>query len=154
MAFIINEESVGDDLIEEEFDAIKDHYMNLGEVVCCDRDEEFMGYARDNVVNRTLLTQESGKRFGETTEAEIDATVEQLKQEHGGEEQFYSNTGFTPADDSRIRRKVAATISVDKLLEEEIGPDPEVSEEDLKDYYEENIDQFMSEEEVRVSQIF
>jgi hypothetical protein len=154
MAFIINAERVGDDTIEEEFDAIKEHYTNLGEVVCCDRDEEFMGYARDNVVNRVLLTQESGKRFGETSDAEIDAMVNQLKEEHGGEEKFYSNTGFTPADDSRIRRKVSATISVDKLLEEEIGPDPEVAEEDLKNYYEENIDQFMTEEEVQVSQIF
>jgi parvulin-like peptidyl-prolyl isomerase len=77
-----------------------------------------------------------------------------LKEEHGGEEQFYSNTGFTKADDSRIRRKVAATIAVDKLLEEEIGPDPEVGDDDLKAFYDENIDQFMSEEEVRVSQIF
>lgn len=154
MTFIINEERVGDDAIEEEFDAIKEHYTNLGEVVCCDRDEEFMGYARDNVVKRTLLTQESGKRFGDVGEAEIDGMVNQLKQEHGGEEQFYQNTGFTPADDLRIRRKVAATIAVDKLLEEEIGPDPEPTEADLRAFYEENLDQFMTEEEVRVSQIF
>jgi len=154
MAFIINDERVTDEDIEEEFDAIKEHYTNLGEVVCCDRDEEFQGYARDNVINRTLLMQESAKRFGEAGDAEIDAMVNQLKQEHGGEEQFYENTGFTPADDFKIRRKVAATITVDKLLETEIGPDPEATDENLKAFYEENIDRFMSEEEVRVSQVF
>ena len=154
MAYLINGENVGDDVIEEEFDAIKEHYMNRGEVVCCDRDDEFLQVARDNVVNRTLLVQESVKRFGEVGESEIDAMVNQLKEEHGGEEQFYQNTGFNPTDEFQIRRKVAATIGVDKLLEAEIGPDPDPSDDDLRKFYEENIENYLTEEEVRVSQVF
>lgn len=154
MAFIINGEQVGDDVLEEEFDAIKDHYMSLGEVVCCDRDEEFMGLARDNVINRILLTQEATKRFGAPTDEEIDAMVEQLKADHGGEKEFYDNTGFNPGDMPRIREKVAATIGVDRLLEAEVGPDPEPSEDELRAHYEKTIERYLTEEEVRVSQVF
>ncbi len=60
-----------DQVFEDEFESIKDHYESIGETVCCDRDEEFMKYARDNVVNRTLLQQESTKRFGDVSEAEL-----------------------------------------------------------------------------------
>lgn len=154
MAFIINGEQVGDEVLEEEFDAIKDHYMSLGEVVCCDRDEEFMGYARNNVINRILLTQESTKRFGPPSDEEIDGMIAQLKEEHGGEQSFYDNTGFNPGDEPRIREKVAATIGVDRLLEAEIGPDPEPTNEELRAHYEKTIDRYLTEEEVRVSQIF
>lgn len=154
MAFIINDQKIGDEVLEEEFEAIKDHYQNLGEVVCCDRDEEFMGYARDNVINRVLLTQEATRRFGAPTNEEIDTMVSQLKEEHGGEANFYENTGFNPGDEPRIREKVAATLGVDRLLDEELGPDPDPTEADLKAHYESTIDRYLTEESVRVSQIF
>lgn len=154
MAFVINEEKVGDDVLEEEFDAIKDHYMNLGEVVCCDRDEEFQEYARNNVINRVLLTQEATRRYGAPTDEQIDAMVAQLKEEHGGEQNFYDNTGFNPGDEPRIRQKVAATLGVDRLLDEELGPDPDPSDDDLKAHYEATIDRYLTDEAVQVSQIF
>lgn len=154
MALIVNGETVGDDLLEEEFDAIKEHYVNLGEVVCCDRDDEFRGYARENVLNRTLLMQESKARFGEPTDAEIDEMVGRLKAEHGGDEQFYQNTGYRASDDGRIRRRVAMSIAVDKVLEIEVGETPDPTEDDLKAFYQENLKDYLTEEEVRVSQIF
>ncbi len=154
MAFIINGETVGDEVFEEEFEAIKDHYMSLGEVVCCDRDEEFSSYARENIINRTLLTQEATKRFGAPTDEEIAAMVDRLKEEHGGEKAFYDNTGFNPGDEPRIREKVAATIGVDRLLEAEIGPDPDPTEDELRAHHEATIERYLTEEEVRVSQIF
>ena len=117
MAYIINGELIGDEVLEEEFDAIKDHYASLGEVVCCDRDEEFMGFARENIVNRTLLTQEADKRFGPPKDEDVDQMIAQLKEEHGGEKAFYDNTGFNPGDEPRIKEKVRATIGVDQLLE-------------------------------------
>jgi len=154
MALIVNGEMIGDDLLEEEFDAIKEHYVNLGEVVCCDRDEEFRGFARENVLNRTLLTQESKARFGEPTDEEIDEMVNRLKADHGGEEQFYQNTGYRASDDGRIRRRVAMSIAVDKVLEVEVGAEPDPTEDDLRKFYEDNIKDYLTEEEVRVSQIF
>lgn len=154
MALIVNGESIGDDVLEEEFDAIKEHYINLGEVVCCDRDTEFRGYARENVLNRTLLVQESRVRYGEPSEEEIAEMIERLKADHGGEEQFFQNTGYREKDLDRIRKRVAMSIAVDKVLEQELGPDPDPTEEDLRGFYEENIKDYLTEEQVRVAQIF
>jgi parvulin-like peptidyl-prolyl isomerase len=154
MGFIINGETVEHEVIEEEFEAIKQHYQNLGEVVCCDRDEEFMGYARDNVLNRTLLLQAARKKFGEPSDADIDATIAKLKEEHGGEEKFYENTGYEPTDEFKIRRKVATTISVDKMVEDAVGDEPEPTEDELRAFYEEHIDRYMSPEEVSAGHIF
>ncbi|NNE92607.1 MAG: hypothetical protein HKN23_13250, partial [Verrucomicrobiales bacterium] len=153
MAILINGEKISDELIEEEFDSIKDYYINLGEVVCCDRDVEFQQRARENIINRTLLEQASIEKNGETSDGEVDAMLEKLKSEHGGEDEFYQNTGFNRGDEFQIRRKIRSTITVDKILEEHIGEDPDPTEENLRAFYEENIDNYMSEEEVRVSQI-
>ena len=154
MSFIINGERIEDDVIEEEFEGIKQHYEELGEVVCCDRDEEFMEYARNNVVNRTLLLQESLKKFGPPSDGEVESMIDFLKEEHGGEEEFYEKTGYSSEDESEFRGSVSNSISVDKILEEAIGQDPDPPDEELEAYYRENIDRYLTEEEVRVSQIF
>ena len=46
MSLKINQERISDEMLYEEFEAIKTHYQNLGEVVCCDRDDEFNEIAK------------------------------------------------------------------------------------------------------------
>lgn len=154
MGYIINGVTISDEVIEEEFDAIKEHYTNLGEAVCCDRDEEFRQTSHENVINRTLLMQASVEKFGEIEDSEVASRFEQLKSDHGGEEQFYANTGFSQSDEAKIREKIESTIAVDRVLETVIGEESPATEAELRDYYQQNIGRFQSEEEVRVLQIF
>lgn len=154
MGFIINGQTIEHEVIEEEFEAIKQHYQNLGEVVCCDRDKEFMSYAKENVLNRNLLLQASVKKHGEPTDAEVDAMLAKLKAEHGSEEEFYKNTGFTADDEFKIRRQISTTIAVDRMVEEAIGEEPDPTEGELRAYYEENIARYMTAEQVSAAHIF
>lgn len=154
MAFKINGQTISDEDIYEEFESIKDHYARLGEVVCCDRDEEFMTYAKDNVVNRALLEQESLSRHGEISDEAVATKLEQMQSDHGGELEFYEETGFDRDDEPKIRRRIRSGLMVDRILEDVLRDETDPSDADLRSYYEANIDQFMSEERVRVSQIF
>jgi hypothetical protein len=154
MAFIINGAHIGDDVIEDEFESLKEHYQRLGEVVCCDRDVELRTYAKENVVNRILLEQESVKRFGEIDEATVEARFEALKEEHGGDQNFYDNTGFNRGDRNVILAKLKSSLTVDRLLEAEVAVPDQASEEELERHYQDNLERFLGDEEVRVSQIF
>ncbi len=154
MAFIINGAHIGDDVIEDEFESLKEHYQRLGEVVCCDRDVELRTYAKENVVNRILLEQESVKRFGEIDEATVEARFEALKEEHGGDQNFYDNTGFNRGDRNVILAKLKSSLTVDRLLAAEVAVPDQASEEELERHYQDNLERFLGDEEVRVSQIF
>ncbi len=151
---IINGENISDEVFYEEFEAIKLHYQNLGEAVCCDRDEEFHALAKENVINRTLLNQESVARFGPVASEAVEAKLAELKKEHGGEEQFYENTGLDPEDGSAVGEKVGISLSVDRLVAAEIGEDPEPGEAELEKFRLDHIDSYMKPEEVRASHIF
>ena len=154
MAFIINGAHIGDDVVEDEFESLKEHYQRLGEVVCCDRDVELRTYAKENVVNRILLEQESVKRFGEIDEATVEARFEALKEEHGGDQNFYDNTGFNRGDRNVILAKLKSSLTVDRLLAAEVAVPDQASEEELERHYQDNLERFLGDEEVRVSQIF
>lgn len=154
MAYIINGEHIGDQVIEDEFESIKDHYESIGETICCDRDEEILNLSRENVINRTLLEQRSISKYGEAEEAAVEKRFKEVIAEHGGEQNFYDNTGFNPGDASVIKRKLKSRLMIDRLLEDELVEETSPTDEDLTKFYEENIENYMSEEQVRVSQIF
>ncbi|MEM9281466.1 MAG: peptidyl-prolyl cis-trans isomerase [Verrucomicrobiota bacterium] len=154
MAYVVNGERIEDSVIEEEFESIKDHYESIGESVCCDRDQEIWDMAHANVVNRAVLEQESISRYGDVDDAAVEARFDELVAEHGGEQSFYDNTGFNPGDAQVIRKKLKSGLIIDRLLEEEVTGFDEVTEESLEAFYQENIERYMSQEEVRVSQIF
>ncbi len=154
MALIINGETISDDIIEEEFDAIKRHHEALGEVVCCDRDEEFHGYAIENITNRTLLRQHGLKHHDAPADPAIDAHLETLKAQHETEDAFFDAIGLGPEQMPRIREKVAETLIVNAVLDEAAGPEPDPSEDDYRQFYQDHLEDYMTPEEVRSWHIY
>ena len=84
MPLVVNGQTIDDTVIEQEFSAIKAHYESLGSISCCERDEEFRAYARENITFRALLTQEAQRTIPEPGEGEVSRAFEKLKEEHGG----------------------------------------------------------------------
>ncbi|MEO0445669.1 MAG: peptidylprolyl isomerase [Verrucomicrobiota bacterium] len=154
MGLVINGESVSEWTLEEEFDAIKEHHERLGDVVCCDRDEEFRGYARDNVLNRTLLKQESVRKFGLPAEDAISLEIERLTEEHGGEEAFHQNIGIPKEKQADIRKQVGDTLLVKQILDDAVGTETEPTDEELTAFCEENQSDYQTPEECRVWHLF
>ena len=59
MPLTINDELVDEGLLDAEFSQIKAHFEQQANVSCCERDDEFMGYAKDNIIARVLLSQKA-----------------------------------------------------------------------------------------------
>lgn len=153
MALIINGEHIDDEIIEAEFRQIKGHYERTLQVACCERDPEFRGMAKDNLISRALLGQESRRRFPEVAETEVDARLNKLIEEAGGENQFYLNIGVPVKDAALVRDNVAGGVRLDKTLNEVYAPEPEPAEADLRACYEANLKHYMTDEEIRASHI-
>src|SRR5688500_17052067 len=96
MGLIINGERIDDAVVDGEFSGIKAYFESLGNVSCCERNDEFRGYARQNVVARVLLAQEALRSQPRVPDAEIEAALQKLYEENGGEERFLSSIGAGP----------------------------------------------------------
>ena len=154
MGYLINGESVADEVIQNEIDAIEAHYESQGESVCCDREDEIRSAAQENVIHRILLQQASVAALGEVSAADLSTHLEQLKSDHGGEEQFFANTGFLASDEEVIRGQIRTKLLVDRIIDSVLGPDVAPVEEEVRAYYEENIRRYQTDEEVRLSELF
>ena len=154
MALKVNDEVIDPSLLDQEFSSIKSYYESLAQVSCCERDDEFMGYAKENLIKRVLLAQEAEKRDLPVLKKEVDTAVEEMKQEQGGEAAFYAHTGISEEGEKMLRKDLGAKIRLDKFIDEVCGDDPTPSEAEILEYYQENLDDFKTEEEVRASHIF
>jgi hypothetical protein len=150
---VINGQRVDDAVLNAEFANIKAYFESLGNVSCCERDPEFRGYARQNVVARVLLAQEAMRAHPPVPAAEIEQAINKLKEEHGGEQRFFSAIGAGAEQLDTLRRDVELNLRVRKMLEELSAKDPAPSDAELRAYYEKNIDAYKSSEEVRASHI-
>ncbi len=153
MALIINGEHIDDEIIEAEFRQIKGHYERTLQIACCERDPEFRGMAKDNLVSRAILGQESRRRFPEVAEADVTARLTKLIDDAGGETQFYMNLGMAVKDEAIIRDNVAGGVRLDKTLQEIYAPEPVPTEAELRACYEANLKYYMTEEEIKASHI-
>jgi hypothetical protein len=153
MALIINSEEIDDELIEGEFRQIKGHYERTLQVACCERDPEFLGYAKENLITRTLVNQAAKQRFPDISNDEIEARLTKLKEEAGGEQQFFIRIGMPFGEEAAIREQVASGVRVDKLLASIYGEEAAASEEELRSYYDSHPEEFMSEEVIHVCHV-
>ena len=154
MPLVVNGQTIDDAVIEQEFSAIKAHYESLGSISCCERDDEFRGYARDNITFRALLTQEAQRTIAEPGAEEVTRAFDKLKGEHGGGDQFYASVGLSPEQDGLIQRDLSVNLQVESLRDSASQSLPAPTEAECRAYYEGNIEQFSDEDEVRASHIF
>lgn len=153
MALIINGERIDDEIIESEFSQIKAHHERMLQVACCERDPEFRGRAKENIIARALLNQEARKRVPVVADADVDARLQKLIAEAGGETQFYMSIGMVARDEALVRENVAGGARLDRMLADVYAPEPEPTEAELRAYYEANQQHFLSEEQISACHI-
>ena len=117
MPLIINGRPIEDAVLDAEFGQIKAYAERTSNVSCCERDPEFRETARENVIGRVLLTEEAMRAVEPPAEAEVEAALERLKAEHGGEGQFYANMGIAPEQVEYVKQDIGVSLRVNKLMD-------------------------------------
>src|SRR5688572_10089246 len=153
MGLLINGERIDDAVLDSEFSGIKAYFESLGNVSCCERNDEFRGYARQNIVARVLLSQEALRNHPPVPDAQVDEAIAKLKEEHGGEQRFFQSIGAGPEQMETIRRDVEVNLRVRRMLEKLSEHDPAPTDAELRAYYEQHLDAYKTLEEVRASHI-
>jgi parvulin-like peptidyl-prolyl isomerase len=154
MPFIINGETIDPGLIDSEFSQIKAFFEQQANVSCCERDDEFVGYAKDNITARVLLSQAAQEKLERPSEPDIDQRLEELKEQAGGEEAFYYGLGISPDQADSIRDDVANSVWLENYINQIAGDPIEPDEASIEAHYNENLKSYTAPEEVRAAHIF
>ena len=131
----INEEPIDPTLIEDAFQRIKTTAEMLTEVSCCERDDEFLAQAKEEVIDGILLAQEAEKRHAKLDDARVKEAMEKtLRQwrENGASWELIEK------HHAQIHQETTASLRMEAFTEELFADIAEPSEEEMLAFYQEH----------------
>ena len=123
-----------------------------GPVPADQRDRVYRGVL-DDMISYKLLQQEAKTRKIAVPDAEVEAQVAQIRGQFQNQQEFEQALVAQKMTIEGIRDEARRGISVDKLVEAEIGSKTAVKPEAVSDFYTKNLEKFQQGARVRASHI-
>ena len=142
----VNGEWIDQELVEESFHRIKTSEEQRLEVSCCERDPEFYEQAEQEVADSILIAQEAEKRFPEIPEEEITPKLKEMIDTYRG---HGASWDMLEAQRDMMRHEIAASMRMDKLIVDLLGEDDSVTEEEVRHFYREHLEEYRTPPEAR-----
>ncbi len=133
--------------------AVRNLEANVGNPIPPERRSEIYRGILDQLVEIRLLEQEAASRNLKPTDAELNASVDQLKKQAPSPEQFAKALADRKMTEADLRAEARLRLAVDKLLTAEVEPKAAVTDTDIADFYKKNPQFFMQPEAMRASHI-
>ncbi|MDN3016877.1 peptidylprolyl isomerase [Paenibacillus sp. BSR1-1] len=103
----------------------------------------------DQLIANKIVASEATKQKITVSESDVNKQIEKLQESYGGEEAFNSALESNNTTLSAVKEDMKNYLTIKKLLEPEI----EITEEEMKTYFEENKDSFAQAEQIKASHI-
>lgn len=143
----VNGETVDLGLIEDTFIRLKAEAEMASEVSCCERDGEFRALAEEEVIDGILLAQEAERRVPEPSADEVRAAFENTLREwrrHG------ASWDLLDAQRESLRAETISRLRMERFTEGLWNGLPELSDDELRHWYAENLSRFRTPAAARV----
>ncbi len=126
--------------------------LNTGKPLTCRQITRLRTEVVEAMIRQELLYQESRKSV-KVSDGEIDAQVKKLKEQYASEADFTNALGVLKMSPASFRAQVGRSLAVAKLVETRFAAKAEVTDTEIRAYYDRNRDSFRQPEQVRASHI-
>jgi len=155
MAVYVNGEKIDDNEIQEEFDKLRPQYDQM---VQSESLEEHLGqlydWSRENVIERTLMLQAARNEPEQVAAEAIEKAYQELIEQNESKEKLFEQMeGPDEEKEKRIKDDIEQNIRMQRLLKNLSDQVPEPSEQEVRQYYEQNQQRFSYPEIVRACHI-
>jgi parvulin-like peptidyl-prolyl isomerase len=141
MGLVINGESIRDSLIQQDAENLRPDYTKAFEEMEEEaREKQLNEWARENVIERTLLRQEANRRDIQVTADELGAAIKQLKD--SGEDFQALLTQMSCESETELAALTESSLKTQKLAEQIRTEAPDLSADQIEQYYQEHTEEF------------
>jgi parvulin-like peptidyl-prolyl isomerase len=152
MAFIVNGEKIEDSAIRQEVERLRPDYERVfADQDPKERETQLLDWSRENVVERVLINQEARKNGDKIPGDKIESVLAKLKEQYDDQQQLYKD--FDAEDEEKIKKDIEMQMRIEQRLNQVCKDMPKPSKAAIKEYYEENKEQFKTPERIRVAHI-
>lgn len=154
MPLWVNGEELGDRRIIEEMERMRAEYEKaFGEMDVEKREHQLLDWARENVVERTLIQQHAAADKQPIPPKEIARAYEELKSKYKDDAAFFKALGITEKDVPRIKSELEEQLRVRRLVDGLQNKAEPPSDADIAACYRDNESEFVEPEQVHAAHI-
>jgi len=139
MAVIVNGQRIEQAEIDAEVEQLRPHYEQYVEGE--GEPGQLEKWARENIIERTLVQQAARDMEADISAEQIDAAYEQVREQ----------AGETPAE--QVKADIELQMRIEKLMNEGVADVPDPTEEELQAAYEQRADELVTPELIHASHI-
>ncbi len=152
MALVVNGEKIEDREIQQEIERLRPRYEEVfAEKDPAEREAQLQDWSRDNVIERVLLRQEARNDGAEIPLEQIEEAFKQLKEQYDDAEALHK--ALDVDSDEKVRQTIELQMKTERKIGQIYATAPKPSEDQIREYYEDNKDKFRSDEQIRVAHI-
>jgi len=152
MAIIVNGERIEDSAIRQEVERLRPDYERVfADQDPKEREAQLLDWSRENVIERVLINQEAQKNGDKIPPEQLESALAKIKEQYADQQQLYKD--FNAQDDEKIKKDIEVQIRIEQRLNQVCKNVPNPSKAAIQEYYEENKEQFKSDEQIRVAHI-
>jgi parvulin-like peptidyl-prolyl isomerase len=115
------------------------------------REAQLVEWSRENVIERVLIRQYAKTYGSAISKDEIEKSLEEMGHRAGGMEKLAKE--FGASDDEKLKQAVELQMRIDRLMNDICKDISQPTEEQIREFYNENIEQFKTPEQIRVAHI-
>lgn len=155
IAIIVNEDAI---LISEINEAImpviEEYRTRYADAELKEKMTELQEMIIKQAIETKLILQVARRVKITAVDATVDARIDVVKSRFPSEEEFLQALEAKGTTYREYREQVAEQVLVQETIKRMLGPDIEVLDNDIQEYYENHQDEFIIEPKVRLAQIF
>ena len=155
MGWIVNGERVRQADIQREAEVLRAAFSRMPEqeraqygIRAEDRERTALEWARENVIERTLLRQQAERDMGAADAGEVETALRKLGEQGAG-----GTSPGRPLDMDAARRQIEARIKLDRLMGKLTARASAPKNREIADYYRKNRERFTAPETVHAAHI-
>lgn len=143
--------------LNEQVDMVVQQYSQYGIDLTSDDMKESLKMIKasilDELIKQELLLQEAEKQKIVVDAVDIEAELENIKSSFKDEKEYQASLASSGYTEAKLKELMKVQLTIEKLTEEVTKDVPDATTEEAKAYYEENIDQFTTEQQYEVRHI-
>lgn len=144
----------GEAISKAEFEnAIRSLEAQAGQGVPFEKRDEVYRQVLDQLVGYKLLVQETRNRKLTIAEAELDAQIGQIRKQFPSEDAFTKALADQRTTVEKLRQDARTQMLVSKIIETDVAPKVQVTEQDVQTFYDQNREKFNQPEAVQARHI-
>ncbi len=150
---VVNGSVITQEDFEGELSRVQQMFLRQGKPLSASQLSGIKGEVLESLINRELLYQESQKRGIEVDQSAVDERMSTLRKQFPSEAEFKRVMSQMNLTEDGLKSQIEREMAIQKLIDGEIAGKVNVSEEEIKSYYDDHPNVFKQPEQVRASHI-